>query len=169
MNSSIRKYIISFLFFTIVQVVIFQNFNLSEWGFAFVYIAFVLFLPIDMPIILLLLLAFFQGIIMDIFYNTLGLHAFVIVLIAYLRSYFIKLFAPKMMDNLDNVDNVGQFGIQRVMIYTLSLVFIHHLFLFFMMAGDANLFFHTLLKVIISTFVSTVVIMFFRKLFFDNL
>ena len=77
MNNVIQKNSVSFLFFTVIQIVLFQNFNLSEWGFAFVYIGFILFLPIDIPVILLLVLAFTQGIILDVFYNTLGLHSFV--------------------------------------------------------------------------------------------
>ena len=89
MTKALRSQILSFLFYTIIQVVVFQNFNLSEWGFGFVYIAFILFLPIETPVILLLLLAFLQGITLDVFYNTLGLHTFTIVFLAYLRGYFI--------------------------------------------------------------------------------
>ena len=169
MNKELRKNIVSFLFFTIVQIVVFQNFNLSEWGFAFAYVGFVLFLPIDIPIILLLFLAFSQGIILDIFYNTLGLHALVTVLIAYLRSFFIRLLAPKMMDDLTNVNSIGQFGIQRVVFYTLILVFIHHVFLFFIMSGGEGFFFTTILKIALSTIVSTMVIIFIRKIFFNTL
>ena len=169
MNKAIRKNSISFIFFTIIQVIVFQNFNLSEWGFAFVYLGFILFLPIEIPVIFLLLLAFFQGIIIDTFYNTLGLHAFVLVLIAYLRSYLIRFLAPKMIDNLSNVNSIGNFGLQRVTVYILVLVFVHHLFLFYLMAAGESSFLVTLLKIIISTFISSLIIFLLRRLFFNTL
>ena len=148
MSKAFRSQIISFLFYTIIQIVVFQNFNLSEWGFGFVYIAFILFLPLELSVILIMILAIIQGAILDVFYNTLGLHMFSTVLIAYLRGYLIKLLAPKMMSDLDNVSSVSQFGFQRIVVYTLILVFIHHVCLFFIMAGNTDFVLNTILKIL---------------------
>lgn len=169
MSKQLRNNIISFLFFTIVQIVIFQNFNLSEWGFAFIYVGFILFLPIDLPIIFLLCLAFFQGIILDVFYNTLGLHTFCLVFVAYIRSFFLRTLAPKTIEDLSNVNSVKEFGIQRVIIYTFVVIFIHHVILFFIMDNGLNYFLSTLLKILISSVVSSFVIIFIRKVFFNSL
>ena len=110
-----------------------------------------------------------KGITLDVFYNTLGLHSFTIVFLAYLRGYFIRLLAPKMMDDLSNVNSVAQFGFQRVVVYTLILVFIHHIFLFFIMAGGTDFILNTFLKVLISTLVSTLIIISFQRIFFNKI
>lgn len=78
---------------------------LFDTGFCFIYLAFLLFLPIQMPPVLLLLLAFVTGFTLDIFYDTGGIHAAATVLLAYLRPYILLLLTPR--DGYDQNDSVN--------------------------------------------------------------
>lgn len=169
MNNSLISNIISFLFFTLIQIFLFLNFNIYEYGFAFVYLGFILFLPLNTPKILLLFLAFLSGLSIDLFYNTLGVHAFAVVLIAYLRSTFSKLFIPKMMDDINELTSIDKLGIERTLVILFSLTFIHHLTIFFIINGGSNFFFDNILKAFLSAVISTSLIFIFKKIFFKNL
>ena len=79
---------------------------LNELPFGRVYIMiyplFILLLPVFTPRIAVLLLAFFTGIIVDVFSNGGGLHTASLLLICYLRTFILDTFQPKSgWDKLD--------------------------------------------------------------------
>ncbi len=66
---------LQFFVFIALQILLMQNLVLFNTAFCFIYIAFLLFLPIQLPTVILLLLAFTTGFTVDIFYDTVGIHA----------------------------------------------------------------------------------------------
>ena len=82
-----------FLFFlyVLLQLLLVRNLVLFDYGFCFIYVAAVLLLPYEISLTLLLLIAFVTGIVVDTFYNTLGIHAAATVLMAYLRPLIIRI------------------------------------------------------------------------------
>lgn len=169
MNKIITSNIISFFFFTLVQILFFMNFNLYEWGFSFIYIGFILLLPLNISPVLALAIAFTQGISIDIFYNTLGIHAFSTVLLAYLKPTFSKLMIPKMIDDINDLQSISQLGIERTLLLIVSLTFIHHFTLFSFINGFLDYFFSNLLTAFISSLITSFLIFSFVKIFFKNL
>ena len=168
MNKVVLNQISSFLFFTIVQIVLFLNFNIYEYGFAFIYIGFILFFPLNTPILVLLGLAFTQGLIVDLFYNSIGVNAFALVLIAYIKPTLFKLFIPRIMDDVTDLKSIEQIELPRAVVLMLIFTFIHHLVLFSFINGfdytPSNL-----LKTVLSAIISTVILLTAKKLFFKNL
>lgn len=69
------KYAIMFVSLVLVQVLILNNIQFSGFVNPYVYVLFILLLPFTIPGYLLLGLSFLMGISIDIFSNTLGLHA----------------------------------------------------------------------------------------------
>lgn len=169
MTRSIGAHIASFLLFTIIQVVLFLNFNMYEYGFAFVYIGFLIFLPMEVTVIPAMIIAFIQGMTIDLFYNTLGTHMFAATLLAYCRVPLINMLAPRLIDTNTDLQNISQLGFQRVVVLTFILCFIHHAALLFLINPGGNFFFSNVVKVILSTCISGCIILSFKRLFFNAL
>ncbi len=79
-----------FLLYLVLQILLVRNLVLFDYAFCFVYIACVLLLPNETSLTWLLLIGFVTGIIVDTFYNTLGMHAAATVLMAYCRPLIVR-------------------------------------------------------------------------------
>jgi hypothetical protein len=140
-----------------LQIFIVRNLIFFDVAFCFVYISIILFLPSNIPVSRVLLIAFITGIIVDMFYNTAGLHASASLLIGYLRIYIIKILFPTKGLESDLVISLDGIGMERFIRYILILTFIHHFYLFFLEAGSVKFFLNTSLKVIASVLFTSVV------------
>lgn len=151
-----------------MQVLLMRNLVLFDTGFCFIYLAFLLFLPIQMPPVLLLLLAFITGFIMDIFYDTGGIHAAATVLLGYLRPYILLLLTPR--DGYDQNDSVNLhvMGWRWFLVYVFILIFLHHLSFFFLELAGFKLIGFTFLKIIVSSLFTCTVIIIIQLLFFSR-
>ena len=105
-------------------------------GWCFLYLGYVLFLPLGTPIALQLLLGFVLGFSVDIVHDTGGLHAAAAVLLAYLRPWVLRLLTPRDGYDAQDTVNVHQMGWQWFMVYLLLLVGLHHLAYFFLELGS---------------------------------
>ncbi len=125
----------------------------------------ILLLPVFTPRVLVLLLAFFTGLIIDIFSNGGGLHTATLTAIGYSRSYILDTFQPRSgWDKLD-VPNVSQQGITWFFYYSLIMFSIHHFLYFFLEVFSFANFFSTIFKTIISLF-GTLLLVWIISLFF---
>lgn len=148
----------SILIYTLLQVFVLRNLVFFDVAFCFVYISVILFLPSNTPTATTMLIAFVTGIVVDMFYNTAGLHASASVLIAYMRGFILKVLFPSRGLENEIVISVDGMGVERFIRYIVIMTFIHHTFLFFVEAGTINFFLNTSLKIIASVLFSSVVI-----------
>jgi hypothetical protein len=160
--------LISFFLFIALQIFFVRNLVLFDVAFCFAYIGFLLLLPFEIGVINLMLIGFSTGLIVDIFYDSLGLHTFACVLVTYIRNSFINLITPKGgLDNIPN-PNLAKMGHNWFAIYAITLIFVHHFTLFFIEAGGFNLFFFTISKVIASTIFTYTLIVIVQFLFYPS-
>jgi hypothetical protein len=157
-----------FIIFTGLQVLVFRNLALFNSGFSFIYIAFLLFLPIEIPVVALLLLGFISGLTVDIFYDTMGIHAAASVLLAFLRPYVLLLLVPR--DGYDVTDsaNVHVMGWRWFLTYAFILVFFHHMAVFFLEMAGFRMWWFTLSRALASTFFTGAVLVITQLLFFSS-
>lgn len=160
-------YIFYFLIFVALQVVILRNVVLFNVSFCFLYVIFLLMLPLESGRITLLVLGFLTGLAVDIFYDSLGIHAAACVLMMYLRPFWINLITPRGGYEHEMRPSLYYMGFQWFGIYILPLIFIHHFALFFIETGGINLFFFTSLKVVSSTAFTFITIILVQFLFFS--
>lgn len=126
---STAKYIVRFLLLVLVQVLILNNIKFLGFINPYLYILFIITVPISTPRIFLLLIAFVLGLSIDIFCNTPGVHAFATVFVAFMKDPLIRLFAPR--DNYDYVEpSMQTFGMNQFVKYAVLMVLIHHTVLF---------------------------------------
>lgn len=157
--------IISFFIYLFYQVLILQNVVLFHTAFCFLYIAYLLVLPVETNPLALMGIGFIMGFAVDLFYDSIGLHAFSCVLIMYLRNHWLSNLTPQGGYNSNDIPSLSLNGLQWFTVYAGPLVLIHHATLFFLEAGGFTLFWFTLWKIITSTFFTLVVILIAQFLF----
>lgn len=164
MINQIGKYILSFVVIMLIQVMILNNITISSYINPFLYVFFIIILPIEIPNWFLLILGFFLGLIMDMFSNTIGMHASAMVFMSFIRPYYLQLISPREGYEPGSIPAVSSFGLSWFMKYSLLLVFSHHIFLFFVEAFTFSTFFSTFLKAILSS-LSTLIIILIASMF----
>ncbi|MBX2953275.1 MAG: hypothetical protein KF870_12280 [Leadbetterella sp.] len=157
-TQTILKIAASIIIYTLLQVFILRNLVFFDVAFCFVYISVILFLPSTTPTSTALLIAFVTGILVDMFYNTAGLHASAAVMIAFIRGFILKVLFPSRGLENEIVISVEGMGVERFIRYIVILTFIHHTYLFFLEAGTFNFFLNTSLKILASVMFSSIVI-----------
>ena len=167
--SSLRFVLIQVMRFVLyagVHVLLISRLVLFDLGWCFLYLGFLLFLPLATPVVVQLLLAFGMGLTMDIFYDTGGLHAAAAVLLGFLRPWVLRLLTPR--DGYDSGDtvNVHQMGWQWFGVYLVLLVLLHHAAFFLLELGSFRYFGLTLGKMLVSALFTSLALLIIQLLFF---
>jgi hypothetical protein len=157
--------VISFFIYLAYQVLILKNIVLFNTAFCFLYVAYLFFLPVESNPLILMLAGFIMGFTVDMFYDSLGLHAFACVFVMYLRNYWLSSITPQGGYDSTDTPSIAAHGMQWFLVYTIPLVFVHHAVLFFIEAGGFGMFWFTLWKVITSTIFTTIVTLIVQYLF----
>jgi len=159
------KYTLMFAVLVLLQVLLLNQIHLGGFLNPYIYILFILVLPISMPQYQVLILSFLIGITVDWFSNTLGLHAASAVLIGFLRSQIMKLITIREIEQSD-YPGLKQTGINWFLTYVSVLVVTHHLFLFYLEVFTFDNFFRTLLRALLSSVFTIVIIVLSQYLVF---
>ncbi len=156
-NSNLR-YLLLFIICIALQVLLFNQIQSIPFTHVFIYVLFILLLPIETPPFLLMLLALVLGLTVDSFSNTYGIHAAASVFVAYVRPGILRLYSPR--DGYETTTRIGirDLGFLWFLKYATSLVFIHHVLLFFLDAFSFKLIHYTLLRILISSFATIIVL-----------
>ena len=168
MNRRLFGNIVRFILLVFAQIYVFNKIQVSGFINPQVYVLFILMLPFEISGFLLLSFAFMMGLTVDFFQHTPGMHAAASVTLAFLRPGVIRLVGKK--EDLEpwQYPNVRDAGSMWFLAYVLILVFLHHLFLFYLEVFRFSEFFHTLLKVLINTVLTTLIIMLIQYLFYSR-
>jgi len=168
MNRRLFGNIVRFILLVFAQIYVFNKIQVSGFINPQVYVLFILMLPFEISGFWLLSFAFMMGLTVDFFQHTPGMHAAASVTLAFLRPGVIRLVGKK--EDLEpwQYPNVRDAGSMWFLAYVLILVFLHHLFLFYLEVFRFSEFFHTLLKVLINTVLTTLIIMLIQYLFYSR-
>jgi hypothetical protein len=150
MAHSYIKYSLMFVVLVLIQVTVLNQVEFSGYANPYIYVLFVLLLPVNSPRYILLLSAFFVGIVIDIFTDSMGIHAAATVFIAYIRPSVIRMISVRDEDPAE-YPGLHQNKFSWFLIYTSVLVFIHHFLLFYLEVFTFKVFFTTFLRVLISS------------------
>lgn len=152
-------YPIQFVFLVLLQTVVLNNIQFSGYVNPYVYILFILWLPLETPRSLLLFLGFILGLSIDVFSNTLGMHTAATVFLAFCRPFILQFIAPREGYEINHRPGIKDFGWSWFIIYTSTLTFLHHLFLFYVEVFRFTDFFSTLGRVFASWIFSLAIIL----------
>ena len=165
--SNLVKNIIRFTFFILFQVYVLDKIHLHQMLTPYLYFLFILWLPFKMNRTLLMLIAFVLGFTMDSFRHHPGFHTAACILIAYVRPFLINLLIPQQgaETNYEEPSFKSMGGPLPYLIYTGVLCLLHNAWLFFLEAwqfGDAWYF---IIKTILSTAISLLLILITELIF----
>ena len=157
-----------FILLLAIQIFLLKNIGYYNLSIPYLYILFILLLPFGTPNWFLFFLAFSTGLAVDVFNDTLGLHALACSILAYVRIIFISLTVQR--DGFDNEPEprLGIMGFRWFLFYTIILAFFHHLVLFTFETFRFSEIGYTLIRVVLSCLFSTILILiaefvFYRK------
>jgi len=150
--------IIRFAVLVLVQILVLNNIQISGYIVPNFYILFVLLLPFETPRWLLLISAFALGISVDIFTQTPGMHAAATVFMAFLRPWVLEMSSPRDGYEPGTFPRMFYYGFQWFLRYTIILVLAHHFILFYIEVFRLTEFFSTLLRVLLSSLFSVILI-----------
>ncbi len=144
------KLLLMFFAIVLLQVLILNNVYLGGYINPQVYVLFVLILPFDVRGWHLLLMAFFLGLLIDVFEDSLAIHTASTVMLAFARPFVLKLLTGKQPDDAGDVPSFRTLGTMTLFVYSLVLILIHHMVLFFMEMFHFRDFTETIFRVVIS-------------------
>jgi rod shape-determining protein MreD len=142
-----------------IQILVLNNIYLGGIFNPYVYVLIILSLPIEMSALGILLLGFSTGFILDVFTHTIGLHTMALTLVGFLRPKILALVAPRDGYEFGAVVNVRDMGWSRYSVYTLLLIFPHHLMLFAMEGFSTGLFGLAVQKTFMNTILTFILIL----------
>ena len=158
MNASSIKYIFQFIVVVLLQVLLFNNMDYFYLVSPYIYIIFLLDLPLNVKTPSLMLIAFLLGLTVDYFSNTMGLHTSACVLIGFLRNGYLKVLFSQLEFKFQQ-PSIIQFGLTEYLKYAVGMVGLHHIALFMMESLSFNNFGFLLLRIIINIALSLLLIM----------
>jgi rod shape-determining protein MreD len=165
--SNLLKYIVRFCLFILIQVYVLNQIPpLHHLIVPYLYFLFILWLPFKMGRRTQMILGFLLGFCLDAFTKTYGLHTAACVLIAYLRPFLINmLISQEGAESNYNEPSIKSMGFTPYMTYVAILTLIHHSFLFFLQALESGGILYFILKTLIATAVSLLLILLTELLF----
>ena len=154
----VSRYLLQFLVLVLLQIFILNNVQMGGFINPYIYILFIILLPINTPKWLLLVLGFVLGITIDIFSHTPGMNSSATVFMAFIRPYVLEVIAPREGYEKDSSPRLKIYGFTWFLRYSFILVLAHHFVLFYVEVFRFSDFFLTFSRVILSTIFSTLLI-----------
>jgi len=155
---TVLQNILRFVLLVLLQVLVLNNIQFLGYINPYIYILFILVLPVQMPRWFLLILAFFLGLTIDVFSNTPGTHAFATVFVAFFRDGIIKLFT-NIEEGNNPTPSFHTFGVSSFVKYVIVMVLVHHTILFILEAFSFVNFWIVLAKILLSSLVTILLIL----------
>ncbi|MCG6186142.1 rod shape-determining protein MreD [Maribellus maritimus] len=146
-----------FISLVLVQVLVLNQIQVSGYLNPYIYVLFIMLLPLSLPLYIVLPLAFLTGLTVDVFSNTLGIHAAATTFIAYIRPLVSRSISTHEEDRSD-YPGMKYNGFRWFLYYTIIMVFFHHAILFFLEIFTFADFVQTFYRIVLSSLFSIFII-----------
>jgi len=170
MNPVYLRHIIRALLILLLQVLVLKRIGLGsssiwQYGDIFIYPVIVLLLPFRLSRHNVIIIGFLLGLIIDMFYDTIGVHAFALTATAYARGLLLSYLEPRGGYQLSMSPTIFSMGLNWVVTFT-SFSLLIHTFLYFTAEVFTFVFIgKILLKTLITLVLSMIVVMGYHLLF----
>jgi len=128
MNNAISSNIVRFILLLLVQVILCNHINLFGYINPYIYIVFIFLFPIKENRLVLLLLSFMLGMLVDMFSDSGGVHAAAAVFLAYSRPILLKTSFGMLYEHQSIKFSNTEIG--NLITYVALGTVLHHLILF---------------------------------------
>jgi cell shape-determining protein MreD len=162
---SFIKYFLMFLLILFLQrFVLDQVPQLIPYSKLTLFFVFLIALP-TMSTVWVMVIGFFGGLIFDIFYGTPGINAAACVLLGFVKEPLMKLFKND-EDNVEYSAHITYLGFGRFFFYAIVMAFLFHLIAEFLSVFSVDQFGQTLIRVVVNTILSVILIYIYEIIFF---
>lgn len=154
-----------FVLLILLQTLVFNQLEVGLGIHPMIYPIFIMLLPFNTNSVLLLVLAFFMGLSIDVFSNTGGLHASALLIFALFRPIIFKLFSPR--DGYDPSKEGSIYVMGQLWFFYCfgTLLLMHHLWFFFMEVFKFSELVYVLRKLVLSAPISYLLVVLLQFLF----
>ena len=162
--------IVRFIFLILIQINVFNNIELgflSSYISSIIYISFIFTLPVNISKYGVLIIAFLLGLSLDVFQDTYGIHASACVFLALIRPRLLEVFNS---ESIDKAKELTIFSVdrQKYITYVFLLTISFFLWLFLLEEFSFSRIPLILIKTVLSTVISTLLIIIGQILLFRN-
>ena len=169
MNPVLVKNIVRFITIFLVQVLVLKRVDLSIGTFNYIHIIIypliILLLPIRTSRAVILVLSFILGIMIDLFYNSPGIHASAMVFTGFLRGIVLSILEPYEGYNTDDSPTLDTLGIGWFLSY-FSILLFAHCFWYFSVEAFSFIYFFDIALNTIFTFIPSILLILVLQLLF---
>ncbi len=166
--SSLPKYLLHFTFIFLIQVLLLKSISLPIGSFylsVFVFPLFIILLPFEVEAYIGLLIAFFGGLMTDMFYDSPGVFASAGVFAAFVRPLFLSLNEPKTGYARDASPVIRSMGLVWFLRFSIPIILSFVLFYCMIEVFTFRGIGHALLKTLVSVPCSLVLVMLYVFIF----
>lgn len=157
--------ILRFVFLLLVQVTILNHVGLHNFINPYLYVLFILLLPLDTPKWMLLSLGFLMGLAVDTFSNTAGMHTAASTFMAFCRPLTLNVVTPRGGYEHEQIPGLKTMGSRWFITYASILVVLHHILLFNIEIFRLSEFFITSVRAVLSSAFTILLIILSQYLF----
>ncbi|MCM1309820.1 MAG: rod shape-determining protein MreD [Bacteroides sp.] len=158
MSKTFLQLALLFIVLVLTQVVIFNHIVLFSIGLAFVFIYFIIKLPVNLSPAKVIALSFLLGLVIDIFQDTPGVNALACTCLGGARRTIMRLYIPREEDIQHSIPSIRTLGAGVYAKYVLTMTFVYCLLLFLI---EAFTFFNPMIliaRVVASTLLTSVLL-----------
>ncbi len=152
--------IIQVLLLKNVQIPVFDRYTIA----IIIYPIIIIFLPLETRRSLVIIGAFFVGLLIDLFYDTIGVHTAALVLTAFLRTPILQLIEPRQGYRNGIALSGRNYGFGWVATYTAIILFIHVLTFYSIDAFTFVFFLKIIASTMLTFLVSYIIIILYKAL-----
>jgi rod shape-determining protein MreD len=159
----VLRHILSLVIVLLLQMLVFNNLHFLGICHPYIYILFLIALPIRIPQWIELLIGFGVGLIVDMFCGSPGVHTAACGFLAYLRPIFIRRTiqdAERISMTIDGLSIGFNEYVKLVVLYTI----LHHTLVFLIEAWSLAHFWFLLAKIIVSSLFTIALLLFYDRI-----
>ena len=159
----VLRHILSLVIVLLLQMLVFNNLHFLGICHPYIYILFLIALPIRIPQWIELLIGFGVGLIVDMFCGSPGVHTAACSFLAYLRPVFIRRTiqdAERISMTIDGLSIGFNEYVKLVVLYTI----LHHTLVFLIEAWSLAHFWLLLAKIIVSSLFTIALLLFYDRI-----
>lgn len=170
MNSIVAKNILRGIFLMALQVVVLDRIQFSSELLSYVhcigYILFLMWLPLKLPRPLVITIGFIAGLCIDLFNESMGVHASAAVFITYLRFFILKIISPYEGYDVDISPTIRNMGFTWFLSY-MSMMLLAYLLFFFSVDAFSFVYIKDILLSTIFSFIASALFIIIYGLIFN--
>jgi rod shape-determining protein MreD len=146
--------VIRFLALVAIQVLVMNKVQFNGYLNPYIYILFILVLPLRTSPLLMIMAGFILGIVVDFYSGMMGIHTAATLFVSYFRNRIMKVVIGITEEDFVAVPGLKTLGSFRFIYYAAVITLIHHLILFYLEVFSFHNSADTLLRVLANAVVS---------------